>query len=353
MATLKVNTVSGIGTEGPVLDGGLKFRSENYMTLPKGDTTQRGRGRAVIFGGYQSSPGAVTNEIVYFDIATGGNSIKFGDLGISQGYSGGAAASSTRAVYAGGGNAAPSPGIDITYVTIATTGNSIDFGADRNSSKGKGVYAPGCGNQTRGIFISSQNYPAYYGNTDFVTIATTGTCTDFGDNTNTRYGGAASASPTRAVYSGGVVGATSPGTNFISYCTIATTGSWADFGDLTDHNNGFRYTNGSSSATRALIYGGGWNQPVSDNNSIHYITIATLGNSVDFGDAIRSGTHRGGFSNSIRGGAAGGYYPAADFNTIEYVNIASTGNGIDWGDLTQTRSYNQGTTSDSHGGLTE
>ena len=95
MATLKVNTVSGIGTEGPVLDGGLKFRSENYMTLPKGDTTQRGRGRAVIFGGYQSSPGATTNEIVYFDIATGGNSIRFGDLGISQGYSGGAAASST------------------------------------------------------------------------------------------------------------------------------------------------------------------------------------------------------------------------------------------------------------------
>ena len=65
------------------------------------------------------------------------------------------------------------------------------------------------GNQTRGIFISSQNYPAYYGNTDFVTIATTGTCTDFGDNTNTRYGGAASAI-TKEQYSGGVVGATSP-----------------------------------------------------------------------------------------------------------------------------------------------
>ena len=350
MATLKVNTVSGIGTEGPVLDGGLKFRSENYLTLPKGDTSQRGRGRAVVFGGYQSSPGAVTNEIVYFDIATGGNSIKFGDLGISQGYSGGAAASSTRAVYAGG---AASPGINITYVTIATTGNSIDFGADRNSSKGNGVYAPGCGNQTRGLFISSQNYPAYYGNTDFVTIATTGTCTDFGDNTNTRYGGAASASPTRAVYSGGVIGATSPGTNHISYATIATTGSWADFGDLTGATNGFRYTNGSSSDTRALVYGGNWESPVVDGNAIAFVTIATLGDSIDFGDAIKSGTHRGGFSNSIRGGAAGGYYPAADFNTIEYVNIATTGDGIDWGDLTTTRAYNQGTTSDSHGGLAE
>ena len=347
MANLKVNTVSGIGTEGTVFDGGLKFRSLNYMTLAKGDTSQRGRGRAVIFGGYFSSPGAVTNEIVYFDIATSGTSLNFGDLGISQGYSGGAAASSTRAVYAGG---ATSPGIDITYVTIATTGNSIDFGADRNASKGLARYAPGCGNQTRGIFISSQNYPAYYGNTDFVTIATTGTCTDFGDNTNTRYGGAASASSTRAVYSGGVVGATSPGTNTISYATIATTGSWANFGDLSNGSGGYRYTNGSSSNTRSIVYGG--NFP-GDGNEIDYITIGTLGNSVDFGDAIKSGTHRGGFSNTIRGGAAGGFVSPGDHNTIEYVNIATTGNGIDWGDLTITRSYNQGTTSDSHGGLSE
>ena len=349
MANLKVNTVSGIGTEGTVFDGGLKFRSENYLTLPKGDTSQRGRGRAVIFGGYQSSPGASTDEIVYFDIATGGNSLRFGDLGISQGYSGGAAASSTRAVY-GGGSGPASTGIDITYVTIATEGNSIDFGADRNSSKGKGQYAPGCGNQTRGIFISSKNHPAYYANTDFVTIATTGTCTDFGDNTNTRYGGAASASPTRAVYSGGVVGATSPGTNTISYATIATTGSWTSFGQLSNGSGGYRYTNGSSSATRALIYGG--NYP-GDGSEIDYITIATLGNSVDFGDAIKSGTHRGGFSNTIRGGAAGGFLSPADHNTIEYVNIATTGNGIEFGDMTITRAYNMGTTSDSHGGLSE
>ena len=125
MAPLRSDTISGIGTEGVVLDGGLHFRSLNYMTLPKGDTSQRGRGRAVIFAGYQSSPGARTSEIVYFDIATGGNSLRFGDLSIDQGYSGGAVASSTRAVYGGGG---VSPGIDITYVTIASTGNSIDFG---------------------------------------------------------------------------------------------------------------------------------------------------------------------------------------------------------------------------------
>ena len=348
MANLKVNTVSGIGTEGPTLDGGLKFRSQNYMTLPKGNTAQRGRGRAVSFAGYVSSPGATVEEIIYFDIATSGTSIRFGDLGITQGATGAATASGSRAVYGGGWTA---PGVDISYVTIATEGNSIDFGANRTA--GRGTYAPGLSNSTRGIFISAQSHPSYLATTDFVTIASTGTCTAFGDVTDNRYGGAASASPTRGIYAGGVQGATSPGTNFISYCTIATTGSWADFGDLTDHNNGFRYTNGSSSATRGLIYGGGWNQPVSDNNSIHYITIPTLGDSTDFGDAVKSGTHRGGFSNSIRGGAAGGFVSPGDHNTIEYVNIATTGNGIEFGDMTITRAYNMGTTSDSHGGLSE
>ena len=139
MANLKVNTVSGIGTEGTVFDGGLHFRSENYLTLPKGDTSQRGRGRAVIFGGYQSSPGASTDEIVYFDIATGGNSLSFGDLGISQGYSGGAVASSTRAVFQSGDSPGiPSASADnrIDFVTIATTGNAVDFGDTNDHRRG-------------------------------------------------------------------------------------------------------------------------------------------------------------------------------------------------------------------------
>ena len=41
MANLKVDTISGIGSEGPVLNGGLHFRSKNYLTLPKGTTAER------------------------------------------------------------------------------------------------------------------------------------------------------------------------------------------------------------------------------------------------------------------------------------------------------------------------
>ena len=45
MAILKVDTISGIGTELSVFEGDIEFTSQNFLTLPKGDTTQRGRGR--------------------------------------------------------------------------------------------------------------------------------------------------------------------------------------------------------------------------------------------------------------------------------------------------------------------
>ena len=87
MATLKVNTVSGIGTEGVVLDGGLHFRSLNYMTLPKGDTAQRGRGRGVIGAGYVAP--ARVDTIDYITIQSDGNAIDFGDLTTTMYTSGG------------------------------------------------------------------------------------------------------------------------------------------------------------------------------------------------------------------------------------------------------------------------
>ena len=39
MAILKVDTISGIGTEGPVFEGDIEFTSQNFLTLPKGNTT--------------------------------------------------------------------------------------------------------------------------------------------------------------------------------------------------------------------------------------------------------------------------------------------------------------------------
>ena len=80
------------------------------------------------------------------------------------------------------------------------------------------------------------------------------------------------------------------------------------------------------------------------------MTIASLGNSQDFGDLTESKSYAYGTSNSIRGVFAGGRNPAARINTIEYVTITSSGNAQDFGDLTTNRSQT-GACSDSHGGL--
>ena len=66
-----------------------------------------------------------------------------------------------------------------------------------------------------------------------INISTNGNSTDFGDLTSVRYGNAGLSSPTRGVSGGG---ATYTGStvyqNIIDYITIASTGNSTDFGDL-------------------------------------------------------------------------------------------------------------------------
>ena len=146
MATLKANTVSGIGTEGTVFDGGLKFRSLNYMTLPKGNTSQRGGSRALIAGG--STP-SVTSDINFLSIQSSGRSIDFGDLSHGR-YDMSGCSNGIRGVFAGGRDPAGNEIDDtIDFVTIATTGNATDFGnltAERGGTQGA------VSSSTRGIW---------------------------------------------------------------------------------------------------------------------------------------------------------------------------------------------------------
>ena len=112
--------------------------------------------------------------------------------------------------------------------------------------------------------------------TDYVTIATTGNATDFGNLTDSRRGQATAASPTRGLFAAG----DSPGAvNIIDYITIATTGNATDFGDTTQARTN---STGGSNTTRA-VFGGGTVSPTY-TNALDYVTIATTGNATDFGD---------------------------------------------------------------------
>ena len=149
MATLKVNTVSGIGTEGPVLNGGLHFRSENYLTLPKGDTSQRGGTLGIFGGGYGPSGIMSPGPIDFISIQSQGNAVDFGDLSVARQLAG-TASSKIRGLF-GGGNT-PSISDVIDFVTFLTTGNATDFG---NLTVGR-VNVAGTSSDTRGLFAAGQ-----------------------------------------------------------------------------------------------------------------------------------------------------------------------------------------------------
>ena len=84
------------------------------------------------------------------------------------------------------------------------------------------------GSDTRGIMAGGLN-PSYSNVIQYITIATTGNATDFGDLTVARSACAANTNRVRSINSGGYTGSNS---DVIDYITIASTGDANDFGDL-------------------------------------------------------------------------------------------------------------------------
>lgn len=357
-ATGKTITVNGnataryftppVGFDGFVnFDGATKIKSPNYFYLPTGTTEDRGRGRGLFGGG--ETPGPNTNVIEYIQIQSQGIAQDFGDLSETKRFAV-ACSSSTRGVFGGGST----PGVSqkIEFITISTTGNAISFG---------NLIAPtlrgaSCSSSTRGLFAGgySPATPTRTNAIDYITIASTGSSQDFGDLTIARFGPGALASSTKGIFFGGQTTAppTSPPgfTNVIDYVTIASTGNALTFGNIA--SSALREVCGCASATRG-VYGSGYS-PASPGatavNVLEYLTISSTGNGTDFGDLTTVKVEvYGSTSNSIRGVWAGGQTPSL-VNTIDYVIISSTGNAQDFGDLTGVR-CGVGACSDSHGGL--
>ena len=82
---------------------------------------------------------------------------------------------------------------------------------------------------TRGVFAGRTSSPTFRNIIDYITIASTGDATDFGNMSSANKNPAGLASPTRGVLAHGG----DPFTNVIDYITIATTGNAQDFGDTT------------------------------------------------------------------------------------------------------------------------
>jgi len=330
-------------TSGTEFSGVTTFDTQGYFVPPSGTTEQRDAsgGRGLI----RMGPG-----MSYITISSLGNSKDFGDNTVDA-LNTSACASSTRGLFAQGYKH-PLYYKTIDYVTIASTGDAKDFG-DITTSASFVYGMGGCASSTRGLFAGgftapSPNAAAGLKQINYVTIASLGDSQDFGDLTGNgvRYP-AATSSPTRGVFGGGRDSADSPvyNQNVIHYVTIATLGNAIDFGDLTDKLYSMAAT---GSATRG-IFAGGYNPAGNSINLMDYITISSTGNAQEFGDLYLTRGGAGASSNATRATFAGGSNPSAQ-NVIDYVTIQSTGNALDFGDLLTTMYAGCGC-SNSHGGL--
>ena len=246
----------------------------------------------------------------------------------------------------GGGNAgAPSYSNVIDYITIANTGNATDFGdlsVARNALGGSG----GAGRGTWwGGWLGSRSDTI-----DYVTAASTGNASDFGNMTVERSPyQAVCGSGTRGVCGGGhgVPGGGDSTTDIIDYITYASTGNATDFGD---QEVGTSNAIGNSNLTRGVWAQGYQGSPVNATiNGMSYLTIASTGNASDFGDMLVTKAAPTGMSSGSgdRATWAGGNTSGGKINSIEYVTISSTGNGTDFGDLTTTVYYAGGCAQDT------
>ena len=332
------STTTDVGSQyGSTFDGFGSFATSTYMVPPGGNTRERNRGRGLSMGG--ATPG-ISNVISFIEMSSYGQTGDFGDLTHVVNGSPGACSSSTRGIV--GGGQSPSSNLNtINFVTIANTANALDFG-DLSVAR-RGIAA--CANNTRGLWGGGRSDPSGSNPTDeidFVTIATLGNASDFGNlSVARRYLGSTS-STTRGFWMGG----NSPSaSDVIDFITITSTGNAADFGNLTA---GRSSCEGCSSATRAIVIGG-FISPAYVN-TIDYFTMASSGNATDFGDSTTVSGDSSPCSNSIRGYRVGGGNDSTQMNSIDFVTIATTGNAQDFGDLPVVQSEGGGC-SDSHGGL--
>ena len=317
-----------------------------YFVIPSAKSAFALPLQRAVYGGGTNEGNSLSNVMDYVDITTFGNAIDFGDLVAStQGTM--AVSSSTRGVF-GGGYVSSSNVNTIGYITIATTGNTTSFGALTVARERGG----GCGSSTRGLF-GGGNIGDYWNNTiDYVTIASTGNATDFGDLTYAMSTMASFSSPTRGVWGGGYDQAIPGYKKQIGYVTIATTGNAINFGDILYNRD--NAVGGLSDATRGLFAGGNHNEPASNNNfgnlKIDYITIATTGNAVNFGD-LTTGNSLKAAAGFTRGLFFGNRHSAdSGNNVIDAVTIQTLGNATDFGNLSTNR-YNGSACSSAHGGL--
>tara|TARA_A100001388_G_scaffold249689_1_gene210552 strand:+ start:90 stop:1130 length:1041 start_codon:yes stop_codon:yes gene_type:complete len=340
-------------------EGAIRFNTDsNKMEVWIGDKWMQvavsspnfdgGDGRGFLAGGTTTPFPTPVNTIDMITIATAGDAVNFSDLTQQVREVGGAAASKTRGIRAGGtisGSPPSSTHTDtIDFITMAQQSNATDFGNLTQHSLSFGSSTGG--SETRGIFMfsmqSSSPTRTVVDTIEFVTIASTGNSLDFGNLTAASQTHQCSSSPTRTLKYGGF----NPNrTAEIEFITTASTGNAVVFGELT---RACGRAGVCGNATRGIYAGG--EDAAALTTEAEKIEYATLGNAVEFGSVVGTDREYGSaVSTPVRGVWSGGG-PGSLTNTLTYQALATAGTGIDFGDMTAGY-QSRGGFSNSHGGL--
>jgi len=330
---------------------GNEWKQFTYISDIQNSPSTRGRG--VVGAGYISSPSTVYySDIQFFSLASGGQAESFGDVLSSGGGRGGSSfSSSTRGLFATGRSedSGSSGHNTIEYITIASAGDTIDFGdASEQCYNGSG-----CSSSTRGVFNLAfvGGSPVYNNIIEYVEMSTLGNSADFGDLTDVNSGWCASVSSSTRGFWGGFY---PRGDGTIDVVNIASKGNATLFGGagslFTDYA-----ANACSNSIRG-IYAGGSKYPNPGSGYtrlIQYITMASDGNAIDFGDLNQLSYSGIGVASQTRGCIVSGLAGEPDTNyitTIQDIFFSSGGTANHFGDISIARRNLSGV-SDSHGGL--
>ena len=261
-----------IATTGNSADFGDRSAAARYGGATSSST------RGFLGGGYTGSPASVTNlDFVIISSKGGGND--FGDLVHSTSeYGNGTMASTTRGFFIGG-----EPGAGYRqFIEMSSTGNCTDFGnfdysqfygGEKRASSAMPVFS----NPTRGVYCSGHT-PTLIKACNYINMQSLGKAKFFGDLIVGRIASTGTGSATRGMVFGGDDFST-PYTDSVEYLTIASGGDATDFGNL---SSGIR-AGGASTNTIRAVYAGGYN-PSTNSNVMEYFTITSTGNATDFGD---------------------------------------------------------------------
>ena len=337
MSEIRVDSIGNeSNTGGPVLSGITTFSGQKYFIPPKGTTAERPS---------DCPPGSIrfNTDSAHLEYWNGlvwlefeASSEELGGVLTGTATTFSTNGSGTRAFIAGGLD--PGVAARIDFITINTFGNSQDFGDLSGPRQRPGAVA----SRTRGL-VAGGFAPGFVDTILKLEIASTGSTGNTGSTlTQSKNRLHGCGNQTRGIFAWG-----NPSSNVIEYVTIATEGDAVDFGDTSYAAEG-----GTSVASpvRAIFAGGHTpGSPVTERDGIQFVTISSTGNGQDFGSLSSTPLQPAGLSNSTRGIFAGGYATPNVLNTIEFGTIATTGNTTDFGDLTGTRFDMTGSSNQTRG----